>query len=149
MKTYVLFFLLFSTSINLWGQKTGYYHLPPSSIQARTMIREIEQHNRILQRAVRGAQAKHTATVLCGSRMTKDSLTQQQLRSLLAIRNFQPSGKSIPVPDILNMERLKRLLSIHHVDSTHLESTAIDTTVVDTLPWFKPYVRRRLPHGVD
>ena len=56
---------------------------------------------------------------------------------------------NVLLDSLKNSRRLSIDTTFHKTDSTRLDSIAVDSMAVDTLPWFKPYIRKRLPHGVD
>lgn len=68
--------------------------------------------------------------VVMVSTYSSDSLLNVLLRSF---------KKSISIDDSTS----------YNADTYNLDSIAVDTMTVDTIPWFKPFVRTRLPHGVD
>lgn len=123
-------------SMNATGQRFVDYQTLNTSTQVQAKLREIEQHSRLLQQVVRQGTSKRTkhfqhTVARASTENGSDSLLNVLLKSL-------KNSRLLPIDS-----------AFHNADSTRLDSIGIDSTAVDSLPWFKPYVRTRLPHGVD
>lgn len=132
----LVFLLVVLVSLNASGQRFFDYRTQNTSTQAQAKLRQIEQHNRLLQNAVQNWKPKHTKhsphiVARASTENRSDSLLNVLLKSL-------KNSRLLPIDS-----------AFHNADSTRLDSIGIDSTAVDSLPWFKPYVRTRLPHGVD
>ena len=132
----LVFLLVVLVSLNASGQRFFDYRTQNTSTQAQAKLRQIEQHNRLLQYAVQNWKPKHT----------KHS---PHIVVRASIEDRSDSLLNVLLDSLKNSRRLPIDTTFHKTDSTRLDSIAVDSMAVDTLPWFKPYIRKRLPHGVD
>ena len=132
----LVFLLVVLVSLNASGQRFFDYRTQNTSTQVQAKLRQIEQHNRLLQQVVRlgtPKRIKHFQHTV--ARASTENRSDTLLDGLL---NSLKNSRLLPIDS-----------AFHNADSTRLDSIAVDSMAVDTLPWFKPYVRTRLPHGVD